>query len=142
MARKDIETLESQRKRFSNTTVVDAKTLTSFRKIISLFEESQETQAQLTVATRSRRRAARNLLNTIQLTFGHEVFLLCAFSLTITALASIKDTVKFVDSIQAWWTRAVVPPGLTVVTKGLLAKYGQAFPNSGTNNQAVTDGKS
>ena len=140
MALDNIEVLESQRKHFINTSVVTPKALTSFHKVIDLFEESQDAQAQLTVATRSRRRAARELLNIIQDTLGHEVFLLCAFCLSITLLSSIKDTAEFLGSLQSWWAQAEVPVNLSTVTKTLFAKYGKAFPIAGrTTAQAISD---
>jgi len=114
------------------TNVVRPKDLTSFDKIVVLFGEGPETRGSSSAATRSRRKIARNGFNTVMKTQGFEVFLICAFTWPITAMASAsaKDMPGLLRSLQEWWANAKVPTAFHAVAKTYFEKYRDVFPDA------------
>ena len=127
MADAYIAAMEKQRAYFTTTKIIRPAQLASLEKIVTLFKE-EENVAGLSLATKSRHKAARTLLRDILQQLCDEVFFLCAFVLSITWLGTVKAPNDFVERLQRWWSSDPRSGYLSGIITGLIEK----FPATGT----------
>ncbi|EXJ82262.1 hypothetical protein A1O3_06075 [Capronia epimyces CBS 606.96] len=125
-----VDKLQATLSHFSKTNAASDILVTWLQKIIALFHEDDVGLAKLTETTRSRHKAARNLLRMVLHDLGHEVFFLCGFSLPITMLGTTKDPAGFIATIRQWWGHVNVPISFTELCSELVERYKDIIPRS------------
>ncbi|KAK4073566.1 hypothetical protein Purlil1_13008 [Purpureocillium lilacinum] len=102
--------------------------LNAFGLVAKLFHDEDE-NGNLSKQRRSDRARARQILADIYSILGPEVLLLCAFSVSISKLASVKPR-DAIAKLRLWWAESPRPRGLTTTAASFCRPIGDILSSA------------